>query len=152
VRKCDALIVIVGHRYGWVPTKKDGGDGVKSITWWEVKWALDAGKPVYAFLVDPKATWTSFACAILAGTVALMLKVNPKLTPDRVRDILGCVGPVALNAESESTKVSGNLKVLDACEAVREAAENVKVKPAGNLGSRKKSRRPPGTAKARRSR
>ena len=57
VQKCDALIVIVGHRYGWVPSEKDGGDGVRSITWWEVKWALDAGKPVYAFLIDPKATW-----------------------------------------------------------------------------------------------
>src|SRR5262249_53963734 len=26
--------------------------------WWEVQWALDSGKPVYAFLVDPKALWT----------------------------------------------------------------------------------------------
>jgi hypothetical protein len=58
VQKCDALIVIVGHRYGWVPPKDDGGDGVKSITWWEVQWALDANKPVYAFLIDPKAAWT----------------------------------------------------------------------------------------------
>lgn len=57
VQDCDALIVIVGHRYGWVPEKEDGGDGETSITWWEVKWALDAGKPVYAFLIDPKAPW-----------------------------------------------------------------------------------------------
>jgi Domain of unknown function (DUF4062) len=41
VQKCDALIVIVGHRYGWVPSKGDGVDGKKSITWWEVQWALD---------------------------------------------------------------------------------------------------------------
>jgi Subtilase family/Domain of unknown function (DUF4062) len=58
VQKCDALIVIVGHRYGWVPPKEDDGDGIKSITWWEVHWALDAKKPVYAFLVDPKVAWT----------------------------------------------------------------------------------------------
>jgi hypothetical protein len=57
VRQCDALIVIVGHRYGWVPSKKEGGDGAKSITWWEVKWALEAGKPVYAFLIDPRTAW-----------------------------------------------------------------------------------------------
>jgi hypothetical protein len=57
VQKCDALIVIVGHRYGWIPSEEDGGDGVTSITWWEVKWALEAGKPVYAFMIDPKATW-----------------------------------------------------------------------------------------------
>jgi subtilase family protein/uncharacterized protein DUF4062 len=59
VRKCDALIVIVGHRYGWIPSKKDGGDGRRSITWWEVQWALDAGKPVYAFLLDPQAPWSA---------------------------------------------------------------------------------------------
>src|ERR1700730_16312586 len=46
VQKCDALIVMVGHRYGWIPSKKDGGDDTKSITWWEVQWALDANKPV----------------------------------------------------------------------------------------------------------
>ena len=58
VEGCDALIVLVGHRYGWIPGTEDGGDGEKSITWWEVTWALDAGKPVYAFLVDLKAPWT----------------------------------------------------------------------------------------------
>ena len=58
VARSDALIVIVGHRYGWVPTRKDGGDGTRSITWWEVQWALDEKKPVYAFLIDQAATWT----------------------------------------------------------------------------------------------
>src|SRR5262245_66570968 len=58
VHKADALIVIVGHRYGWVPRKADGGDGTTSITWWEVKWALEAKKPVYAFLADPSAPWS----------------------------------------------------------------------------------------------
>ena len=55
---CDALIVLVGYRYGWIPSTRDGGDGEKSITWWEAQWALDADKPVYAFLIDPKAPWT----------------------------------------------------------------------------------------------
>lgn len=52
VESADALVVIVGHRYGWVPSSEEGGDGKKSITWWEVQWALDAGKPVYAYLID----------------------------------------------------------------------------------------------------
>jgi subtilisin family serine protease len=98
---------------------------------------------------DRYATWsgTSFSCSILAGTVALMLKVNPKLTPHRVREILRRVGPpVLLNAES--TKVSGNLRVLDACEAVREAREKVTVRPTGHMRSSKESRRGPGAAKA----
>ena len=58
VQACDALIVVVGHRYGWIPPKTDGGDDERSITYWEVQWALDAGMPVYAFLVDPSAAWT----------------------------------------------------------------------------------------------
>lgn len=32
VEQADALIVLVGHRYGWTPSKKDGGDG-RRITW-----------------------------------------------------------------------------------------------------------------------
>lgn len=58
VRAADALVVIVGHRYGWVPTADEGGDDTKSITWLEVTWALEAKKPVYAFLVDPVAPWS----------------------------------------------------------------------------------------------
>jgi hypothetical protein len=59
VLQSDALIVVVGHRYGWIPPKADGGDGKKSITWWEVHWALEAKKPVYAFMIDPKTPWTA---------------------------------------------------------------------------------------------
>ena len=58
VLRCDALIVLVGHRYGWVPSKAEGGDGRRSITWHEVQWALDGSLPVYAFLVDPQAAWS----------------------------------------------------------------------------------------------
>ncbi len=58
VEQSDALIVIVGHRYGWIPGPADGMDGVRSITWLEVQWALDAAKPVYAFLVDRDAPWS----------------------------------------------------------------------------------------------
>ena len=57
VQRADALVVLVGHRYGWIPSTDEGGDGEKSITWWEVQWARDAGKPVYAYLVDPLAPW-----------------------------------------------------------------------------------------------
>ena len=56
-RSCDALVVMVAHRYGWVPGPTEGGDGHKSITWLEVESALKAGKPVFAFLVDPNYGW-----------------------------------------------------------------------------------------------
>jgi len=56
--QADAVICIVAHRYGYVPPKELGGDGERSITWLEVEAAKSAGKPVFAFLVDPKAPWT----------------------------------------------------------------------------------------------
>jgi hypothetical protein len=54
----DAVICIVAHRYGYMPSKELGGDGERSITWLEVDAAKKAGKPVYAFLADDKAPWT----------------------------------------------------------------------------------------------
>lgn len=54
----DAVICIVAHRYGYVPPVELGGDGERSITWLEVDAAKHAGKPVFAFLVAPKAPWT----------------------------------------------------------------------------------------------
>ena len=52
VRKSDAVVVLVAHRYGWVPPEADGGDGRRSITWIEVDEAIARGKPVFVFLVD----------------------------------------------------------------------------------------------------
>src|ERR1039458_7442486 len=56
--EADAVICIVAHRYGFVPPAELGGDGERSIPWLEVDAAKRAGKPVFAFLVDPKAPWT----------------------------------------------------------------------------------------------
>ncbi len=58
VRDCDALVVIVAYRYGWIPSVEQGGDGKKSVTWLEVQEAMTTGVPVFAFLVDDKALWT----------------------------------------------------------------------------------------------
>jgi tetratricopeptide (TPR) repeat protein len=57
-READAVICIVAHRYGYVPPVSLKGDGERSITWLEVDAARSAGKPVFAFVVDPKAPWT----------------------------------------------------------------------------------------------
>jgi hypothetical protein len=56
--EADAVVVMVAHRYGWVPTPDEGGDGKRSVTWHEVEAAEGAGKPIFAFLVDDKAAWT----------------------------------------------------------------------------------------------
>jgi len=50
VDKCDALLVLSSCRYGWIPSKKQGGDGQRSITWLEVERARAKGIPVFPFL------------------------------------------------------------------------------------------------------
>src|SRR5690349_19493355 len=57
--EADAVICVVAHRYGYVPPPELGGDGERSITWLEVDAAKRAGKPVFAFVVDPNAPWTA---------------------------------------------------------------------------------------------
>ena len=57
VRESNALVVMVAHRYGWVPGIDEGGDGFKSITRIEVETALNEGIPVFAFLVDMNYGW-----------------------------------------------------------------------------------------------
>ena len=58
VRQCDAVVVMLAHRYGWVPTPAEGGDGHKSITWLEIEAALAAAKPVFAFVVEADYLWS----------------------------------------------------------------------------------------------
>lgn len=53
----DAIVVLVAHRYGWVPLTSEGGDGNCSITWLEVSAALRAHRPVFAFLISESANW-----------------------------------------------------------------------------------------------
>jgi tetratricopeptide (TPR) repeat protein len=57
--EADAVICIVAHRYGYVPSKDLGGDGERSITWLEVDAAKKADKKVFAFVIDEKAPWTA---------------------------------------------------------------------------------------------
>jgi len=79
--EADAVICIVAHRYGYVPPKDLGGDGERSITWLEVDAAKKAGKPILAFLVDPKAPWTE-------------LKEQDRLTsepPEKAQEIIKAV-------------------------------------------------------------
>lgn len=57
VKGADVLIAIVAWRYGFVPTRAEGGDGVSSVTRIEVQTALDNNVPVLAFLVDEAYAW-----------------------------------------------------------------------------------------------
>src|ERR1035437_1151205 len=56
VAEAEVVVVIVAHRYGWVPDDPSNPDA-KSITWLECGHARKLGKEVLAFLVDPAYDW-----------------------------------------------------------------------------------------------
>ncbi len=57
VRNANVLVVIVAHRYGWVPEDEECNPEGKSITWLECKEAVANDKHVLAFVVDEGADW-----------------------------------------------------------------------------------------------
>lgn len=57
IRTCDILVVLVAHRYGWVPTVEQGGDGERSITWIEVDYARKRGLEIIPFVVADTEPW-----------------------------------------------------------------------------------------------
>src|SRR5579871_2239477 len=56
VEEAEVVVVLVAHRYGWVPEDASNSEG-KSITWLECSHAWTRGKEVLAFLVDPEFEW-----------------------------------------------------------------------------------------------
>ncbi|MCY2993130.1 MAG: SUMF1/EgtB/PvdO family nonheme iron enzyme [Planctomycetota bacterium] len=56
VSACDLLVLLVAHRYGWIPDDQPAGPG-HSITRLEVERAVAAEQEVLAFLVDDKHPW-----------------------------------------------------------------------------------------------
>ena len=57
IDKAHVVIVLLAHRYGWIPTADDGGDGEASITRLEVARARAEGKIILPYLVDEFTPW-----------------------------------------------------------------------------------------------
>jgi hypothetical protein len=55
VSRCDLFVLLIAFRRGWVPTAKQGGDGLSSITALELEQAELTHKPVLVFLADEKS-------------------------------------------------------------------------------------------------
>ncbi|MCB9788213.1 MAG: SUMF1/EgtB/PvdO family nonheme iron enzyme [Deltaproteobacteria bacterium] len=53
----DMVVALVAWRCGWVPDASAGGTGDRSITRLEIEAAIEAGKPVLAFLADDRPAW-----------------------------------------------------------------------------------------------
>lgn len=82
VRRCDLLVVLVAHRYGWVPADQSSADE-RSITWLECLAAVDAGMEVLALLVDTDASWPderrddfALTAAIRAGKIPTLADIE----------------------------------------------------------------------------
>jgi hypothetical protein len=71
IDRCDIVIVLVAHRYGWVPSVDEGGDGETSITWLEVRHARLRRKVVLPYLVEPDAAWRADHIEALSDTSVL---------------------------------------------------------------------------------
>ena len=58
VESAEVVVVLVAHRYGWVPHVSENPDA-KSITWLECEHASQGNKKkeVLAFLIDPNYAW-----------------------------------------------------------------------------------------------
>ena len=56
VSDCDLVLVIAGHRYGWVPADQPDGRH-HSVTRMECEQAMAEGKEIVALLVDEQAPW-----------------------------------------------------------------------------------------------
>ena len=51
------LIVLVGHRYGWIPPEQPTVTPRKSITWLECERAMADGNDVLGFMIGHKGEW-----------------------------------------------------------------------------------------------
>ncbi|MEX1028202.1 MAG: SUMF1/EgtB/PvdO family nonheme iron enzyme [Candidatus Paceibacterota bacterium] len=87
VSEADVVVVIVAHRYGWVPS--DQGDGQhKSITWLECEQAKAENKEILAFLVDDAHAWPTELTEQFRMTAAIEQgKATPELLAEVLRNV-----------------------------------------------------------------
>jgi hypothetical protein len=55
VTAADVVVLVLAWRYGYVPTEDNPGE--RSVTEIEYQHAVEEGKPILAFLLDPEAPW-----------------------------------------------------------------------------------------------
>jgi hypothetical protein len=57
--ECSVMVLLVAHRYGWVPPRENGGDGQTSITQMEYEWAREFKMPIVPFVAESEDGWQS---------------------------------------------------------------------------------------------
>ena len=136
----DVLVVIVAHRYGWVPPDQPGLER-KNITWLECEEAKMSGKEVVAFVVNKVHTWphelreeTRASQAIAEG------KDTPELLAE-VKDSVVRLGQFKAWLDSQGTRTefttpeSLHSKVIAALYDWRDRHAEFRLSAADNLES-----------------
>ncbi len=92
VSEADVLVVLVAHRYGWVPADQTG-DGHKNITWLECEQAVHSELEVLAFVLDDQFSWHSelreenqVVVAVREGNATPELLATVQRSVTRLRD------------------------------------------------------------------
>jgi len=121
VSEADVVVLIVAHRYGWVPPDQDG-EGDKSITWLECEQARRDNKEVLAFVVDPQHSWDPqlkeehrIAAAVSKGEATPELLAEVQRHVERLNDFKAWIDGIGIratftNPESLRAKVSESLR------------------------------------------
>ena len=88
VAKSDLVVVLVAHRYGWIPPEQQSQNPRKSITWLECEQAVCDGHKILGFLIGHKGSWPTelkeqhrIAHAVETGTAS----------PELLADVMGAV-------------------------------------------------------------
>lgn len=95
--ECDVVLLILAHRRGWVPTKEQGGDGVRSITEHELAFARQCDIPVYVLMASetwPGNLWETDDPQALAAVKKFRSSLN------RVVDFFDYEQPTAQESKS----------------------------------------------------
>jgi len=121
VAEADVVMLIVAHRFGWVPEDQDGKEH-KSITWLECERARADDKEVLAFVVDPQHTWDPqlkedyrIAAAVSESTATPELLAEVQRNVERLKDFKAWIDDMGVRAtfttpDNLRAKVSESLR------------------------------------------
>jgi hypothetical protein len=114
VRSSDAYLVIVGWRYGFVPTHPSLNPQRRSITELEYQAAASAGTSILAFLLDPDAPWPPSAFDALAtGGGADILRFRSELGSAHLSGVFRTPDNLASQAAAAVANLGINRQIVD---------------------------------------
>jgi hypothetical protein len=120
VAKADVLVVIVAHRYGWVPEDQPGSEN-KSITWLECEKAARDGKDILAFVVDEKCDWP-LQLQESYRTITMAAVEQGNATPELLAEVQRNVSKLREFKQWVGTRVRRTFSSMDGLGAEAEAA------------------------------